>query len=81
MRFDPTIPIYIGSMGKALRVTAVFADDDSANRHMEKTSNEDAVVAVFGNLVILADVHDNGVPMSPDDIVLTRVGDYRGPGR
>ena len=55
---------YIRSMGKALRVTAMFTSDDAANRHMERPGNNDAVVAVFKNgLVLLADKGDRGISL------------------
>lgn len=56
---------YIRSMGKLLRVTAMFETDEEANSHMEKHSGS-AVVAVLGHLVLVADKHDRGVPMPKD---------------
>ena len=57
---DSETKLFVRSMGKMLRVTAMFTDDDDANEHMAKPGNDDAVVAVSGNLVILADAHDKG---------------------
>jgi len=50
--------LIIRSMGKSLRVTAIFDNDDDANKHMEKT--EDAVIAVVGPYVFLANKYDKG---------------------
>lgn len=50
----------VRTMGKVLTVTAIYDNDDDANRHMERAGNTDAVVAVCGNLVILADTYDKG---------------------
>lgn len=51
--------IYIHSMGKRLKLTAVALTDDAANEHCGKT--DDAVVACFGSLVLLANKYDNGI--------------------
>lgn len=50
--------LYVRSMGKALRVTAIFSEDDDANRHMAKS--DDAVVACFGRLTFMARKYDKG---------------------
>lgn len=46
--------LYLCSMGKRFRVTAIFTDDAEANEHMRKHDNQ-ACIAAFGPLVILAD--------------------------
>lgn len=51
--------LYIRTMGKALRVTAVFTSDEEANDYMSK-NNDEGVVAVFDNSVYLANVYDKG---------------------
>lgn len=51
---------YIFSMGKRLRVIAYALSEDDANAYMAK-HDEAAVVAVFGQLILLADRHDRGV--------------------
>ena len=58
--------IYVRSMGKALRVTGLFETDAGANAWMERHDN-DAVVACWGHLVVLADKYDKGItlPASP----------------
>lgn len=59
MKLKPEQALYVRSMGKALRVTAIFQTDAEANAHMERT--DDAVVAVFGPLILLADKYDPGI--------------------
>jgi hypothetical protein len=51
--------IYVRSMGKALRITAMFNNDADANAYMEKNKDE-AVIAVIEDIVFLANVHDKG---------------------
>lgn len=51
--------LYVRSMGKALRVTAIFTNDDAANARMAKV--DEGVVAVFGPFVLLANLHDKGI--------------------
>lgn len=60
-KLTDTEKLYIRSMGKALRVTAIFATDDEANEFMARPGNDDAVVGVFGGLVMLANKYDRGV--------------------
>jgi len=50
--------LFIHSMGKKLRISAIATSDDEANEHCGK--NDDAVVAVFGPFVIMANKYDNG---------------------
>lgn len=58
MRVPETVNLYVRSMGKALRVTAIALTDDAANAHCART--EDAVVACVGSLVLMANKHDHG---------------------
>ena len=51
--------LYIFSMGKKLRITAIFSNDADANSHMEK-NQDDAVIACFEPFVFLANRHDRG---------------------
>ena len=51
--------VYICSMGKRLLITAIYDNDNDANKDMEKTNN--AVIAVFGKYVILANKYDKGI--------------------
>lgn len=54
--------LYVRSMGKALRVTAIFLTDAQANAYMA-THDDQACVAVFGGLVLLASKYDPGIPL------------------
>jgi hypothetical protein len=54
--------LYIRSMGKALRVTAWFTDDDAANAWMERNSGH-GVVAVLDGLILVANIYDQGHPI------------------
>lgn len=59
MKLQDHQTIYVRSMGKDLRVTAVFTNDDDANTYMEKNRDE-GVIAVYGDVVFLANVYDHG---------------------
>ena len=62
---DKNLCLYVRSMGKALRVTGIFADDAAANEYMRRHS-EDAVVAVSaGGLVFTANIYDTGAQVAP----------------
>ncbi len=77
---DKNLSLYVRSMGKALLVTGIFADDNAANEYMG-SHREDAVVAVSaGGLVFTANVYDKGArvepyppEMVPDSTALGRV--------
>lgn len=60
-RLRPEHVLYLRSMGKVLRVTAMFTDVAAANDHMTKT--DDAVVAEFDGVIYLANRYDGGVPI------------------
>ncbi len=66
MKFKPEEILFLYSMGKCFRVTAIFSDMAAANRHMERNTNA-ACIAAFGNeddkrgeLVFIADKYDPG---------------------
>lgn len=61
MRIPNQYDLYLRSMGKALRITAIFDDEGAANRHM--TSSNDAVIAKIGRYIFLADKGDMGTPI------------------
>lgn len=61
MKLKPDQKLYIYSMGKRFRVTAIFHDDDSANRFMER-NRDSAVIAAIDPYIFIADKHDNGQP-------------------
>lgn len=50
----------IRSMGKSLKITAIATSDDEANEHMRK-NKDDAVIAVAGPFVFMANKYDKGV--------------------
>lgn len=52
--------LYVRSMGKALRVTAIFTDDDDTNAYLAKNRDE-SVVAVFGDFILIANTYDHGI--------------------
>lgn len=51
--------LFVASMGKFLRVTAIFPSDDDANKYTESHRDE-GVVACFGSIVLVASLHDHG---------------------
>jgi hypothetical protein len=72
MRLDPkdhAHALYFRAVNKrgqpaTLRITAIFLSQDDANEHMLAHAN-DAVIAVIGTVVFLADVNDEGVGRRP----------------
>jgi hypothetical protein len=58
--------LYIRSMGKLLRVTAIFDTVQAANLHMQR-HREQAVVAEIGTVILLADVHDRGLALPQEE--------------
>lgn len=50
--------LYIYSMGKRLRITAIFTDEDRANEYMAK--KDEGVVACFGSFIFMANLNDKG---------------------
>ena len=60
MAADESLHIY--SMGKRLRVTAIFSDYAEANTYMDKHDDQ-AVIASFGPFVLLANMYDKGEPV------------------
>lgn len=59
--------LFVASMGKLLRVTAMFDSDEDANQYMA-AHNSEAVVACFGHFVLLANVHDKGLKTKPGTV-------------
>lgn len=60
---DDTEFLYVRSMGKLLRVTAVFTSDQEANSFMAK-NNSQGIVACFGPYILLANVYDTGLQVT-----------------
>lgn len=52
--------LYVRSMGKALRVTAIFPSDAEANRYLAGHRDQ-GCIAVFGALVLIAKLYDPGI--------------------
>ena len=50
----------INVYGRSFVVTAVADNDQDANNHMERFTDQ-AVIAVSAGLVIMASIHDQGV--------------------
>jgi len=51
--------LFIYSMGKRLRVTAIFHSDNDANAYLEKNRDE-GVIASYGPYVLVASLYDRG---------------------
>lgn len=62
-KFTSTEHVYIRSMGKLLRITAIATSDDEANSFMSK-NDEAAVVADCGGFVFMADRYDHGTKIT-----------------
>ena len=59
MKLNDKQTLYVRSMGKALKVTAIFLTDKAANLYMEKNRDE-GVVAQFGHYILIANCYDHG---------------------
>jgi len=55
----PTENFYIRSMGKALRVTAIFESDEEANKYMS-SHRDQGVVSQFGPYIFIASLYEMG---------------------
>lgn len=62
-RIEKHQTIYVRSMGKALRVTAMFTNDAEANSYMEKNPDE-GVIAEIQGVIFLANAHDYGAKIT-----------------
>jgi len=60
MKLKPEQQLYVRSMGKALRVTAIFTVDSEANAYMERNKDE-GVVAEFAPFILIANIYDCGI--------------------
>ena len=67
MKLPKQQKLYIRSMGKALRVTAICTSVSDANLYMERNTS-DAVVAEIGPFIIMADKYDRGTVIGADDV-------------
>lgn len=59
-KFTDMETLYICSMGKILKVSAIATSDYEANQHMEKYDS-DAVVAETGPFIFMANKYDKGL--------------------
>ena len=57
MRLSETQVLHIRSMGKLIRVTAIFHSDDEANKYLESHKDE-GVIATFAPYVFIANLYD-----------------------
>lgn len=62
MTFSETEKLYIRSMGKLLRITAAFTNDDEANAYMSRHRDEGVVCVTRSGLILLANLYDKGAP-------------------
>ena len=63
MKFKKHQTIYVRSMGKALKVTALFTDADETNQYLEKHPDE-GVIAVYAQFVFIAGLYDKGTKIA-----------------
>jgi len=60
MRLKAEQSLYVRTMGKALRVTAIFTDMAACNAYLERHRDE-GVVAEFAPFIFVAHLHDHGI--------------------
>ena len=60
MKFKPEQMLYVRSMGKLLRITAIFSDVAEANKYMENHRDE-GLVAEFAPFLLIANLYDPGL--------------------
>ncbi len=67
MTFKETgdVQLFVRSMGRLLRVTALFDSTDEANAYMEKHKDQAVVAEIPATplVILLANVHDKGLKM------------------
>lgn len=64
MQLKPDQILYAQVFGKAIRVTAVFTDDATANGYMEEHPGE-GLLEVMQDLRLIAKMDDKGVAIKP----------------
>ena len=62
MRLTPQQVVYVRSMGKTLRVTAIFTDESEASAYQARHRGE-VQVARFGSVIFIANAYDPGTPI------------------
>ena len=60
MKLNDKQKLYVRSMGKDLKVTGIFTDDDNANDFCRK-NRDHGIVADFGEYIFTAFLYDHGV--------------------
>lgn len=66
MTFKETgqVQLYVRSMGKVLRVTAVFSTVDECNEHCRKHPEQGVVAEMPEGPILLANIYDKGLPIN-----------------
>jgi len=57
-------PLYIGALGKAVLVTAIFVSDEDTNAYLDKQPDE-SVIAQYGPFIFVARKDDQGKSVEP----------------
>jgi hypothetical protein len=57
-------PFFIHTMGRSVRVTAIFTDEAAANAFMAQTPGH-GVIDVYGPYIFLASVYAKGTELRP----------------
>lgn len=66
-KLKPEQTLYVRSMGKALKVTAMFTSVDETNEYLASSAGKDqGVVAEFPPFVFVANLYDKGVQIKGD---------------
>ena len=65
MRLKKQQILYVRSMGKALKVTAIFTGVDECNQYCEKNRDE-GLVAEFGKYLFVANLYDQGTKIKEE---------------
>jgi hypothetical protein len=58
-KLKDTQHVYVKTMGKFLKITGIFPDDDSTNAWLKNNPGH-GVVASFGDIAVVAWLHDMG---------------------
>lgn len=61
------LTMYVRSMGKAFRVTAMFSTDEEANAYLEKHPDEGVIATSKTGLVMIANLYDRGATIRDTD--------------
>jgi|GEM_PF-1048676 len=61
---EPDKPLNIIRMGRNVPISAIFFDEDQANKHMETASPEQGVIATYGTMIVLAECANLGTEIT-----------------